>query len=459
LIPFFLVALILGSYTIWLEKNHVGAQGQDFLFSPLERVLIAGRALWFYVGKFIWPQTLIFIYPRWIIDSQQMQQFLFPASFFAVLLSLWVGRKQIGKGPLVAVLFFIVNLLPALGFINFYMMLFSFVADHLLYISILGLIVLIIPGFIHFWTKRIGIEAKQVGIFLSMIVIVVCIMRTWNQCKIYKDEIVFYSNIIEENPDCWMAYNNRGRIYESRGEFDLAFDDYNNAINTNLTCQTKEENSSCMRAYNNRGIIYKFKGKSEKALADFNKAIEINEAFHKAYLNRGAVYFAQGKLDLALEDFKKVVQIMPSFEKGYMNMGLIYHTKKDYVMAIDHYSNAIKINPDYVKAYVNRGAVFFANKELSRAITDYSSAISINPGYAMAYFNRSLVYSSLSRFNDALQDALKAKALGSEVDLRYIEDLQQAVTGNLSIQEALPDLFAPVPPPPKLTPNLFRSTN
>src|SRR5207244_9277602 len=59
-LPFFAVGLALAAVTIWMEKNHVGAQGADWALSGVDRCLIAGRALWFYLGKLVWPAPLVF---------------------------------------------------------------------------------------------------------------------------------------------------------------------------------------------------------------------------------------------------------------------------------------------------------------------------------------------------------------------------------------------------------------
>ena len=124
----------------------VGAEGPEWQFSLLQRVLIAGRSIWFYAQKLVWPDKLTFIYPRWEIDPHQPSLFAFTAAALAVPVALWLLRKRIGRGPLVAVLFFGGCLFPALGFVNLYPMRFSFVADHFQYLASLGLIILVTGG-------------------------------------------------------------------------------------------------------------------------------------------------------------------------------------------------------------------------------------------------------------------------------------------------------------------------
>src|SRR5271157_4449386 len=79
LMPFFLLGTAAGLFTAWAERNLVGAEGSDFNYSITERVLIAGRAIWFYLSKFFWPLDLIFVYPRWQVSQMVWWQYLFPA--------------------------------------------------------------------------------------------------------------------------------------------------------------------------------------------------------------------------------------------------------------------------------------------------------------------------------------------------------------------------------------------
>ena len=88
----------------------------------LDRCLIAGRALWFYAGKLLWPHPLAFIYARWHVDAAVWWQYLFPLAAAATVAALHLARGRIGSGPLVAVLCYVTTLAPALGFVNVYPM-------------------------------------------------------------------------------------------------------------------------------------------------------------------------------------------------------------------------------------------------------------------------------------------------------------------------------------------------
>ncbi len=85
LLPFFAVGLGFGMLTVWMEKVYVGAQGERFDFTVVDRLLIAGRAVWFYAGKLAWPYPLMFFYPRWTIDSGVWWQYVFPLAAVALL--------------------------------------------------------------------------------------------------------------------------------------------------------------------------------------------------------------------------------------------------------------------------------------------------------------------------------------------------------------------------------------
>ena len=103
---YWVLAAIVAPVTIWVQYTHVGASGESFNYTALERVLIAGHALWFYLGKLVWPYPLIFCYDKWPIDAGAWWQWLYPAGVAAVLATLvllrsasawvrWWGRRSL----------------------------------------------------------------------------------------------------------------------------------------------------------------------------------------------------------------------------------------------------------------------------------------------------------------------------------------------------------------------------
>jgi hypothetical protein len=117
LIPWFVLGGTAGLFTAWVERALIGAQGPDFQLTLVQRGLLAGRVIWFYVGKLLWPANLIFIYPHWNVDPAIWWQWLFPLAALVMTALLWLLRKK-WRAPLAGWLFFVGTLFPVLGFFN-----------------------------------------------------------------------------------------------------------------------------------------------------------------------------------------------------------------------------------------------------------------------------------------------------------------------------------------------------
>src|SRR5438874_5103270 len=117
LIPFVLIGIASGLATAWMERKFSGAEGEAFAFSFLERLLIAGRAFWFYLSKSFWPANLSFVYPRWNVNAQAWWQWLFPFAMVSLFALAWSLRRR-WSWLLAGLLIFGVILSPLLGFFN-----------------------------------------------------------------------------------------------------------------------------------------------------------------------------------------------------------------------------------------------------------------------------------------------------------------------------------------------------
>src|SRR5256885_8175144 len=185
MLPLFALGIGAGLFTTWVERKFVGAEGAPFYLSILDRCLIAGRDFWFYLFKLIWPQKLTFIYPRWGIDARVWWQWLFPIGVLAMFALLWKLRTRT-RAPLAAALLFAGLLAPALGFINVYPFLYSFVADHFQYLACIAPLTLVAAGMA--WSLDTFAPAKVLlrrTIYGALFVVLS--LLSWRQSRDYRD--------------------------------------------------------------------------------------------------------------------------------------------------------------------------------------------------------------------------------------------------------------------------------
>src|ERR1051326_6692810 len=248
LLPWFGFGIASGLFTAWVERRFVGAEGKDFSLSLMQRVLIAGRDVWFYLQKLAWPSKLMFIYPRWTISAGVWWQYLFPLGAIALVAAAWLVRGRT-RGPLAAVLFFVGTLFPALGFVNAYPFIYSFVADHFQYLAALGIIAL---------AASLCHDRLQTGIAVAVIVVLGVLTRL--DAATYRDSETLYRTTFAKNPACWMCYNNLGFVLYQQGAIDDA---------TNLYAKALEIKPDYAEAMNNVGVVLTSQRRFSPAMARF----------------------------------------------------------------------------------------------------------------------------------------------------------------------------------------------
>ncbi len=342
LAPYFLISLVLGLFTIWMEKNHVGAQGADWDLSWIQRCLIASKALWFYGGKILFPYPISFVYTKWNVDVADFRGYLFILATAAVISWFFWKRNKLGKGPIVAILFFIVLLLPALGFINFYLMRYTFVADHLQYVASIGVLVGLISFIYQYITKRFNLEAR---IVVFSFLITSFSFLSWQQTLVYKNNLVLFTDVLKKNPECWMAYNNRGIEYKKRKQLKEAIGDYDNAIRLKL---------DHARAYNNRANAFAALKQYKKAVTDYSLAIKLDPDYESAYMNRANTFALLNNFEQALKDYQSSLKLNSKDATIYYNRAKIYHHLNKHAEALKDANMAASLGHNKAKQWLHQ---------------------------------------------------------------------------------------------------------
>src|SRR5258705_11393579 len=146
IVPFVVLGLTMGLIAVWWERYHVGTRGSPFALGPLERLIVATHAAWFYLGKLFWPTKLTFIYPQWTITPSDPLAYIWLVAGIALCAAIYFARRYVGRSAEVAAAFFIATLSPILGFIMLYTFRYTFVADHYQYLACIGPIALVSAG-------------------------------------------------------------------------------------------------------------------------------------------------------------------------------------------------------------------------------------------------------------------------------------------------------------------------
>jgi len=310
LLPFFAIALILSAVDVFVYKQQEPIKTDLFIIG---RILLASRAILFYMGKLFLPINLIPIYPKWAINIRSVGQYVFPISLIIILITLWLTRKRVGRGPFVSILFFIVTLGPVLGFINFGFMASSFVADRFQYLASIGLIALFSAIVVKIVSK-LGKFQIWIGGFLAFLLLSMFGILTYKQSTIYKNAETLFKYTLSKNPNAWVAYAFLGNVMNERGELDMA-------------------------------------------ISFYSEALRINPQQAKIQNNWGTALYKQGKIDEAINHFTQALLIKPEYANAHYHLAICLTQKGEYDKAIKHYVEAIRINPNHTAAKQNLEAI------------------------------------------------------------------------------------------------------
>ena len=430
LLPFFAAGLAMAAVTVRMETHSVGARGAEFDLSFVERCLIAGRALWFYLAKLVWPADLSFIYRRWDIDTGQWAQFIYPVIFVAGVIALYLCRGRLGRGPLVAALVFAGVLFPALGFVNVYPMRYTFVADHYQYLASAPIIVLAIAG-IHNLGRHLPTGAGQGhgAVRVLCVPILVCFFWLTNQRGgVFKNEETLWRDTIRKNPRAAIAHNNLGLLMADAGRIDEAVQHYRKVIrlkpehynaHNNLGMAYTELESYAVAAHhfrralqirpedarilNNLGNLYTRAGNYQDAETAYTRALHYGGNAVDTLNNLGNLYAHEGKFDLATEQFEKLLRLDSTNAQAVYNLGNLDRDRQRVLEAMNRYREAIRLQPDFARAHNNLAILLAESGETYRALKRYDMALRYRPDLLDAHFNVAILLTRLNRYKDAIR--------------------------------------------------------
>ncbi len=379
LVPWLALGAGAGLFSSWVEQRYLGAQGGDFVLPPWERVLVAGRAFWFYLGHLVWPAGLNFVYPRWEMAATAAGPWLGVAGGLALGAGLWALRGRT-RGPLAAYLLFGGSLFPVLGFVNLYGALYSWVWDHWQYLADLGPLALAAAGMV--WVhRRLGLGRG--GPVLAGLLIALLGALSWRHSAMFRDDRTLYRTTLARNPGCWMAHNNLAKILAGTpAGVPEALDHYAAAL------RIKPDYAEAHLSLADE--LARLPGRMPEALAHYEAALRIRPGFAEAHYNFANILATiPGRTAEALAQYEAALRIKPDFVPAHLNLAnelakLPGRTPE----ALAHYEAALRIRPDFVEAHNNlAGELARLPGRLPEALAHYEAAVRLDPAFAEAQAN------------------------------------------------------------------------
>jgi len=436
LLPFILLTAVSAVATIWLETNYAGASGPEFNLSFLQRIVLAGHALWFYAAKLVWPRRLAFNYELWLPNASDPLQWLWVSGVVAAGILVWRLRGRLGRGPAAGLAFFTISLVPALGFFKIYPQRYSFVADHFQYLSSLGMIAIAAGGAASFFSRNSGTEAVQswlsrrrLGSILIASVLLILGTLTWRQARGYRNITTLWRTILVHNPNSFLAHNNLGMELAAQGELKEAIDHYKLAL---------KARPDFPEAHNNLGLALFKQGKTDEAIAHYNAALNLRPDMVDVYNNLGLARAKQGNDKEALQLYKQALRQRSDYALAYYNMANLFAAQGNIDDATQNYKLALEAWPDYSDAHNNLANVLANRGDISGAVFHYQMAIRAKPALPDAHINLANILIRQGKTDEAIRHyklAIQAKPDSAET----LNNLANALAGQGNLDEAIQD--------------------
>jgi hypothetical protein len=201
-VPFVLLSAISSILTIAAQRSGGGLK--SLILHPFEdRILVALRALGFYLYKIFWPTGLVPLYPYPLeisfLNAQVIGSFTLVTAITVICILQWKTRRVFAA----TWTYYAVTLFPVLGLIQVGP---QAAADRYMYLPSLGPFILVALACVVLYEKvRAKISSprliKACGLFLCLLITCTLSFLTIQQIKIWKNSTILWKTEIEQFPE------------------------------------------------------------------------------------------------------------------------------------------------------------------------------------------------------------------------------------------------------------------
>lgn len=342
-IPFFLISLGAGLSTLYFQQIRAIGPEAIPLGGALSRIALSGTAAWFYLYKSLMPFRLLPNYPRWHVDPPTVLQLLAWPAMFALLFFCWTKRRTWGRHALLGLGFFLLNLVPILGFVRISYMRITWAADHFAYIPLVGTVGLVAAaaGALYDSSDELQRAWLRGG---ALVILAVFTIESHRYSEVFTGEESMWTYTLKRNPDAWQAHSRLSSVMLARGNFGAAF-------------------------------------------FHAGEAHRLRPDLPETYNNYANVLAAKGELRAAVDKQRRAVEMAPYSEFFRMNLANLLVRNQEQGEAARIYKELLEKHPNEPMFLCNYGAALFFEGRVDESIPYFEKAVDLNPNLGFAQAN------------------------------------------------------------------------
>jgi tetratricopeptide (TPR) repeat protein len=414
---FFGVSLVSGLVTIWFQHHRAIDSWEVSSGGFFDRMAAARHALFFYGFKCLWPVGLSPVYPFWPEGGSTLWLLFSIVAAGAFVTYIWIRKTTHGRHASLALGWFIIHLLPVLGFIEMSYLAISPVADHLMYLSLAGWAAFIALS-VDFIDCRMPINWRKAPAIIAVLICGVLAWQSRGYAAVFTSPEAMWTETLNRNSNVWIAHNNLGVILQQKGEWSDA------APHFEMTVRLRPRYAS---AHVNLGSTYAHLDRWEEAMRCYQTALELEPDSFEAHFNLANALAGQGRLREAIDHYQSALRLSPEAADAHYNLANVLVEARRLPEALVQYSETLRYKPDSFEAHVNMGNLLAETGQWPEAIVHFETAVLLAPRSIEAIF--------------ALADALAQSGRLAESADRYIEAVHLA-PDNAVLHTQLAHVFA-----------------
>jgi tetratricopeptide (TPR) repeat protein len=373
LVHYAAIALVFGVATLHFQgRGHPMPPVEPGGF--IERLTLAGTAIFFYLGQFLLPLHLLTIYPAWPLDPPAWLQLLALPALGLLLELLYFARKSSSRHVLFGLGFFLLTALPVLGLADMQWLQFSPVADHLVYLPMLGLVGLAAAA-LDLILEKIPARLQCPMLGLIALGLAGLAVASHHNARHYRDPIALWSHTLAFNLLAWPAWNGLGSALLDSGRAAEAIPPLQQAI----LLEPEFE-----QAHYNLANAFLALGKTSDAIGEYNIALLLNPDDAQAHYNAGNALMQASRLPEAIAQYEQALKLIPDSAEIHGNLGQAFMRSGIPASAIAQFARASELDPTSPIAAYNLGLAHLQLGQTALAISQFQYALRIDPHFVPA---------------------------------------------------------------------------